>query len=64
MKLTWQDVKTIVNIADMLLIDDIHINGRGNFPEEQRFYEEVADEYNRLKRIESSVKEYEKRKKK
>ena len=48
-ELTWQDVKQIVNIADMLLVDDIHINGRGKFPEEQRYYEEVLKEYNNLK---------------
>lgn len=59
-KLTWQDVKQIVNIADMLIIG----NEPSKFPSEKRFYEEVADEYNRLKRIESSVQEYKKRKKK
>ena len=48
-ELTWEDVKQIVNIADMLLVDDIHINGRGNFPDEQRFYEKVLKEFNEQK---------------
>ena len=59
-ELTWQDVKQIVNIADMLIVS----NEPSKFPNGRRFYEEVAYEYNRLKRIENSVKEYEKRKKK
>lgn len=59
-ELTWEDVKQIMSIADMLIVS----NEPSKSPSEQRFYEEVADEYNRLKRIESSVQEYEKRKKK
>ena len=47
-ELTWQDVKQIV-IADLLLVDDIHITGRGQFPDEQRYYEEVLKIYKEQK---------------
>ena len=48
-ELTWEDIRQIVKIADMLLVDDIHINGRGQFPEEQRYYEEVLNVFNEQK---------------
>lgn len=44
-ELTWQDVKQIVNIANMLIVS----NEPSKFPTEKRFYEEVLKEYNNLK---------------
>ena len=44
-ELTWQDVKEIVNIADMLIVS----NEPSKFPSEQRFYEGVLNEFNNLK---------------
>ena len=44
-ELTWQDVKAIVNIADMLIVS----NEPSKFPTEQRFYEEVLNVFNEQK---------------
>ena len=40
-ELTWQDVKQIMSIADMLIVS----NEPSKFPTEQRFYEEVLKEF-------------------
>ena len=46
-KLTWQDVKNIVTIADSMLTctawDDV------DWPDKQQFYEEVLRTYNKMK---------------
>ncbi len=42
-ELTWEDIRRIVHIADMLLVDDKPLS---NFPTEPKYYEEVLRLYN------------------
>lgn len=46
-KLTWQDIKKIVNIADALLSDP-KARVEYNNHNEEYYYKKVLDEYNRL----------------
>ena len=45
-KLTWQDIKRIVNIADELL-DDPKVRMAIQNHSEEEYYQKVLDEYNK-----------------
>ena len=45
-KLTWQDIKRIVNIADALL-DDPKVRMAIQNHSEEEYYQKVLDEYNK-----------------